>query len=122
MSLHCENAPSILNNSRALSTITPGKTTMYTTDTSPAVFFNKNLSPTMPQAPYRMAWFNLNYLTINPDKTQALVLGPIASNYEFAFRIDNASVSVSQHLTILEVTLDKLAVGKTYRMSGRQQQ
>ena len=95
---------------------------MYTTDTSPAVFFNMNLSPTMPQAPYRMAWFNLNYLTINPDKTQALVLGPIASNYEFAFRIDNASVSVSQHLTILEVTLDKLAVGKAYRMSGRQQQ
>ena len=95
MSLHCENAPSILNNSRALSTITPEYTTMYTTDTSPAVFFNKNLSPTMPQAPYRMAWFNLNFLTINPGKTQALVLGPIASKYEFTFRIDNASVSVS---------------------------
>ena len=95
---------------------------MYTTDTSPAVFFNKNLSPTMPQAPYRMAWFNLNYLTINPDKTQALVLGPIASKYEFASRIDNASVSVSEHLTILGVTLDKLTVGKAYRVSGRQLQ
>ena len=50
-------------------------------------------------------WFNVNYLTINPDKTQALVLGH--SNYEFALRIDNASVSVSAQLKILGVTLDK---------------
>ena len=50
-------------------------------------------------------WFNVNYLTINPDKTQALVLGH--SNYEFALPIDNASVSVSEQLKILGVTLDK---------------
>lgn len=50
---------------------------MYSADTSAAVYFNQNLSPAMPEAPYRTTWFNLNYLTINPDReTQALVLGP----------------------------------------------
>ena len=43
----------------------------------------------------------------------------LASKYEFAFPIDNASVSVSEHLTILEVNLHKL--GKAYWMSGWQQ-
>ena len=67
----------------------------------------------MPQAPYRMAWFNLNFLTINPGKTQALVLGPIASKL-----MNLPSESIMRPYLFL----DKLAVGKAYRMSGRQQQ
>ena len=50
-------------------------------------------------------WFIVNYLAINPDKAQALVL--VNSNYGLGLRIDNASVSVSDYLKSLGVTLDK---------------
>ena len=75
---------------------------MYTADTSAAVLefvTNKQCLKLL----IGLVQCKLSYN--NPDKTQALVLGH--SNYEFALRIDNASVSVSEHLKILRVTLDK---------------
>ena len=67
--------------------------TMYTADTSAAVLqFVTNDDSSLSN------WFNVNYLAIYPDKTQALVLGH--SNYQFPLRIDNASTSVSEHLKI----------------------
>ena len=75
---------------------------MYTADTSAAVLefvTNKRCLKLL----IGLVQCKLSYN--NPDKTQALVLGH--SNYEFALRIDNASVSVSEHLKILRVTLDK---------------
>ena len=66
---------------------------MYTANTSAAVLeFVTNDDSSLSD------WFNLNYLTINPDKTQALALGH--SNYQFALRIDNVPASVSEHLKI----------------------
>ena len=75
---------------------------MYTADTSAAVLefvTNKRCLKLL----IGLVQCKLSYN--NPDKTQALVLGH--SNYEFALRIDNASVIVSEHLKIIGVTLDK---------------
>ena len=70
-------------------------------------------------------WFKLNYLVINPDKSQALILGP--SKYDYSFLMDGASVTVSDYLKILGVTPDKklsfkdhisLQLEKAYRMTA----
>ena len=57
---------------------------MYTADTKAAVleFVTNHALSSLSD------WFNLTTCAINPDKTQALVLGH--SNYEFALPIDNA--------------------------------
>ncbi len=94
---------------------------MYTSDTSAAVlgFVNNDALSSLSK------WFKQNYLAINPEKTQALIVGP--SKYNYTFLIDDALVFVSAYLKILGVTLDKklsfkdhisLQLGKVYKMTA----
>ena len=50
-------------------------------------------------------WFNSNFLTVNPSKTQALTLGSL--NHDYTLQLNNTVLEVEDTLKILGVIIDK---------------
>jgi hypothetical protein len=74
-------------------------TTQYTTDTCPTV-----LEYSLNQDTGKLShWFRRNFLQINADKTQAMVLGKWTYNYDL--EIANTQIKTKDNLKILGVTL-----------------
>lgn len=49
-------------------------------------------------------WLNINFLTLNPKKTQAMIMGN--SKYDYEIRVNDLLISSENNLKILGVTLD----------------
>ena len=83
-------------------------TTQYAHDTSPAI-----LEITLNQDICTLsAWCNANYLHINGEKTQAMILGK--SQYSYDLKVDNQTIKTEDTLKILGVTLDEELNFKPY--------
>lgn len=50
-------------------------------------------------------WFCINFLPVNSNKTQAMIMGKLDYNYDL--RINDFPISIDSNLKILGVTVDK---------------
>ena len=75
-------------------------TTQYTADNNPVV-----LQHLLNQDMERLSsWLVFNYLQVNGDKTQAMILGHLSYRYDLEFA--GTSIDIKDHLKILGTCLD----------------
>ena len=74
-------------------------TTQYTADHSPVVL-QRLLNHDMEKL---SSWFAYNYLHVNEDKTQALIL---YSSYRYDLEFAGTPIDINNHLKILGICLD----------------
>ena len=75
-------------------------TTQYTADYSPVVLQHL-LNHDMEKL---SSWFASNYLQVNEDKTQAMILGN--SSYRYDLEFAGTPIDINNHLKILGICLD----------------
>ena len=75
-------------------------TTQYTADYSPVVLQHL-LNYDMEKL---SSWFASNYLQVNEDKTQAMILGN--SSYRYDLEFAGTPIDIKNHLKILGICLD----------------